>query len=84
MMWYSNGNSWVGWLVMSLMMILFWGGLIALVVWFVRQPRRQGGDERSPDKSPSTILEERFARGEIDEEEFQKRRDTLLQASGRK
>jgi putative membrane protein len=83
MMWYGNGSG-VGWLVMSLMMLVFWGGVIALVVWFVRQPRRQGGDETSPEKSPTTILEERFARGEIDEEEFRKRHDTLLQASGRK
>lgn len=84
MMWYSNGSSWVGWLVMSLMMLIFWGGLIALIVWCVRQPRGQGNDKTSPDKSPTTILEERFARGDIDEEEFHKRRDTLPQASGRK
>jgi putative membrane protein len=88
MMWYGDGSSWAGWLVMSLMMLIFWGGLIGLVVWLVRQPRREGGDEkppdRSPDKSPTTILEERFARGDIDEEEFQKRRTTLLQASGTK
>jgi putative membrane protein len=83
MMWYSNGNSWVGWLVMSLMMLIFWGGFIALVVWFVRQPYRQGDEEKSPHKSPTTILEERFARGDIDEQEFHKRRDTLL-ASDRK
>jgi putative membrane protein len=83
MMWYGNGSGWVGWLVMSLTMLIFWGGLIGLVVWLVRQPRRQDGDEKSPDKSPTTILEERFARGDIDEEEFHNRRETL-QASGRK
>jgi putative membrane protein len=84
MMWGWNDAGWGGWLLMSLMMLIFWGGLIGLVVWLVRQPRRESGDERSPDKSPTTILEERFARGDIDEEEFHKRRDTLLQESGRK
>ena len=83
MMWYSNGNSWVGWVVMSLMMLIFWGGLIALVAWLVRTPRRRGDDATLSDKSPLAILEGRFARGEIDEEEFHKRRDTLLQTTGR-
>lgn len=82
MMWYSDGNSWVGWLTMSLMMIVFWGGTVALAVWFVRQHHRQAGEEKSPDKSPTTILEERFARGDIDEVEFLKGRDTLA-SSGR-
>ena len=83
-MWYgSDGGSWVVWLVMSLMMLAFWGGLIALVVWLVRSPRGQDNDKTSPDKSPYTILEERFARGEIDEDEFRKRRDALLQLSGK-
>ena len=38
---YYDG-SWGGgqWLVMSLMMLLFWGSLVALIVWAVRSSRR--------------------------------------------
>jgi hypothetical protein len=37
---YYDG-SWGGqWLVMILMMLLFWGGLAALIVWAVRSSRR--------------------------------------------
>jgi putative membrane protein len=81
MMWGWNDAGWAGWLLMTLMMLVFWGGLAAIVVWLIRQPQRSGGDSKP---SATAILEERFARGEIDEEEFQKRLDTLLQASGRK
>jgi putative membrane protein len=81
MMWGWNDAGWAGWLFMSLMMLIFWGGLAAIVVWVIRHPQHSGGDTRP---SATAILEERFARGEIDEEEFDKRRNTLLQASGKK
>jgi putative membrane protein len=81
MMWGWDDAGWAGWLFMSLMMLIFWGGLAAVVVWLIRQPRPSAGD---PKPSATQILEERFARGEIDEEEFEKRRNTLLQASGKR
>lgn len=68
MMW-GYGAGW-GWF-MGLWMLLFWGTLILLTVWAVsRFSRTYSGDAKR-------ILQERFARGEIDEEEFQKRA-TLL------
>lgn len=79
MMWGYDGG-WVGWLLMTLMMVLFWGSLIALAVWLVRQPDRRG-DARM---SSRAILEERFARGEIDEAEFTERLEVLSRAAGRK
>jgi putative membrane protein len=81
MRWGWNDAGWAGWLFMSLVMLIFWGSLVAIVVWLIRQPQRSGGDAKP---SATSILEERFARGEIDEEEFHKRRDTLLRASGGK
>ncbi len=56
-------------MLMSLMMLLFWGGLIALIVYAVRgaiaggRPGRGSGAEQ--------ILADRFARGEISAEEYQ-------------
>lgn len=87
MMGYEDAN-WgaAGWVAMSLMMLLFWGLLIGLVVWAVRsfrigsekvQPHSGDGDARAEE-----ILAERFARGDIDEIEFERRRG-LLHALGK-
>ncbi len=72
MMWGADGWSWA-WGV--LMMIGFWA-LILLVAWAViRGTSRPEPKERGRDAMD--VLEERFARGEIDEEEFENRRRIL-------
>lgn len=73
-----------GWLAMTFMMLLVWGVPIALVVWLVVFTSRRGG-ERHPTVTPSAeqILAERYARGEIDEEELARRREALLGTSER-
>ncbi len=49
-----------------------WALVMALVVWLlVREPRRHARED------PSVILRERFARGEISEEEFRRASLTL-------
>ncbi len=63
----------------SLMMVLFWGGIILLVVLAVRR-LGAGPANRTPsppEKSAFDILNERFARGEIDKEEFEERKRLL-------
>ena len=74
MMWWSDGNGWGWWIVMLLSMAVFWGGLIVVIVWGVRQFTPGSGQGR-PD--PTAILEERFARGEISKEEFEESRRVL-------
>jgi putative membrane protein len=66
------------WLAMSAMMLLFWAGLAALVVWAVRslRPDRQSGVGRPTDRAEA-LLAERFARGEIDGEELVRSRELL-------
>lgn len=56
-------------------MALFWIGVILLVVWAVRRP-----DEPTTrfQRSALEILEERFARGELDSDEFTARRQQLV------
>ncbi len=59
-----------------ILMALFWFGVIALVVWAVRNV----GDARTrSDESGRAleILEQRFARGEIDSHELNERRAEL-------
>ena len=58
-------------------MLLFWGlailGIVALIRWLITQ---SSSNRSSRDKSPLEIVQERYARGEIDREEYeQKKRD---------
>lgn len=55
-------------------MLLFWGLLIAAIVLLVK--RSSAADDEGREKSAIETLKARYARGEIDREEFeQKKRD---------
>lgn len=60
-----------------LMMILFWGGIILAIVYVVRSTHSGGTNRQPNDKSPLDILNERFARGEIDKEEFEEKKKLI-------
>lgn len=68
-----------GWLMMTLMMLVVWGLPIALVVWAVRSSLHHDRASVTTPPRPDAdhVLAERYARGEIDEEEFARRRDVL-------
>jgi putative membrane protein len=74
-----GGSEGFGWLMgggMSLMMLLFWIGPIALVVWGVAALRR--GQQPPPrEETPLDILRRRYASGEISQEEFEQAGRTL-------
>ena len=59
-------------------MILFWIliviGVVLLVKWFVGQSSAYKGPR---ERTPLDILRERYARGEIDREEFEQKRREL-------
>lgn len=67
-----------GWGMMFFMM-LFWIVLIALVVWLVIRLTRSGGDAGGGgDRGRAEqILRERYARGEVDRETFERMLDDL-------
>lgn len=66
--WNDYGFGWNAGLGM-LMMVVIWGGLIALGVWTVARITR--GQEKPPiGESPRQILDRRFASGEIDAEHY--------------
>jgi putative membrane protein len=77
--WHDGGSGPGAWIAMALMMLIFWGIVIALVVYVIRSLTRSRPDApRSLDQRYGIqILDERFARGEIDAEEYTQRRDLL-------
>lgn len=78
-MWWWHGDwSWGAWLVMTLAMVLFWG----LVIWGIVTVARSAGPDRASLDEPERILAERFARGEIDADEYHRRVETLHSADG--
>ncbi|SDM72888.1 SHOCT domain-containing protein [Allokutzneria albata] len=64
---------WPGFLFMIVSMVVFWGGLLAVVLTVLRHLRLADPPRREAER----ILAERLARGEIDEEEYRHRRETL-------
>lgn len=81
-MWWGHGFSW-GWMLFGgLMMLLFWGGLIALVVLVVRGlsgPTNTASSSSSEATSNTAldILKQRYARGEITQTEYEEMRDVI-------
>ncbi len=79
---WHDGWDW-GWGHMmfgGLMMVVFWSGIILLIVFTVR--RLGSGPSHGAGLPPSgkralDILQERFARGEIDKAEFEERKQSL-------
>ncbi len=63
---------------MGLGMWVFWILLFIIIVALVKViGPGSGSPPATPDKSPVEILKARYARGEIDEEEFNRRRHEL-------
>jgi putative membrane protein len=77
MMWHGHDISGWGWLAMSVGMVLFWGLVFAGAVIAVRALTRGSGQagRSGPATGPSAehILAERYARGEIDDDEYHRR-----------
>jgi putative membrane protein len=57
------------------MMVLFWGAIILLAVFAYRS--LSDGDNKKSNTSALDILKERLAKGDIEPEEYETRRNTL-------
>ncbi|MGE9807139.1 SHOCT domain-containing protein [Janibacter sp. G1551] len=80
MMW-SNGMGWGGWLFMVLATVSFWA-LVAFAVMALFRGSRSDTTPygRSGEQDASQVLDQRFARGEIDVDEYHARKDVLRSA----
>ncbi len=67
--WGAMFGMWFFWLVVIALVIV-------VVIWLVRAASDRGTGTRI-DRSPEEILKERYARGDIDREEYQRRLEDL-------
>jgi putative membrane protein len=86
MFWYGHDMSGWGWFGATLSMIAFWALIIAALVLLFRSLSRPtaGSSQNVASRTPPSaeeLLAERFARGEIDEEEYE-RRLRVLRSTG--
>lgn len=81
--WYYGNTGGGGWWVMAIGMVAFWALVIfAVVAIFRRLGRSQEPDQEARGTDPLRILDERFARGEMDLDEYHARQD-VLRGAGR-
>ena len=77
----GGGTHWGAWILVIIAMLVFWGALAWIIVTLLRQrgshsdPRPVPPSGTSPDAL--LILDERLARGEIEEEEYKRRRNLI-------
>jgi putative membrane protein len=66
-----------GWWMLfgGIWMLIFWGGLIGLIVWGITRLTRR--DNSTPRNGPLDIAKQRYARGEINKEEFDQMKKDL-------
>ena len=67
------------WVVAVLMMVVMMGGMLWMMIGMTSG---HGDESRPPRADPLEIARERFARGEIDEDEFRQIRRALEEADG--
>lgn len=77
MMWYGDDPGWGGWLLMTFGMVAFWTLVVVAVIALVRVLREEGSRRPPAEVDPRRLLDERFARGEIDAEDYKARRELL-------
>lgn len=72
----------MGWFGM-IFMIIFWGliivGLVSLIRWLIQNTSGKGRSGVNVSPNAIDILEERYAKGEIDRDEFESMKKDILQ-----
>ncbi len=74
-MWYMHeGTGW--WMAFGIIwMVFLWGGIIALIVWGINKLTKR--DHLVMKSDPLDIAKERYAKGEIEREEYEQIKKSL-------
>jgi putative membrane protein len=82
MHYYGPGMNGVALTLMIIGNVVFWGLLIVAAIALIRYTKRGQVDSSSPTAStPQQILAQRFARGDIDEDEYTRRLQVISGSS---
>ncbi len=86
MMWHGNWSG-TDWVVMSFGMLVFWTAVIGGILWLVRtngarsdsRPRgiSLGKRDEGAHATARDILDSRYARGELSDDDYRARRESL-------
>jgi putative membrane protein len=65
-----------------ILMLVFWGGLIALAIWLVRSlftnSQQTSGTTQGREQTAGEIIDMRYARGEITREQYELMKSDLV------
>lgn len=74
---WGNDMGWGAWLLMALTTVAFWALVVFGIVALFRDTTGVGPRGGDREREAETILDKRFARGEIDAEEYRSRQSLL-------
>jgi uncharacterized membrane protein len=74
---WNSGTGWAAWLVMTLAMVGVWALVIFGAIAAFRRITESRAHDGQQGRDAARILDEEFAGGRIDAEEYQARRDVL-------
>ena len=77
---HSPGDGPGGWWIFPIFWLFLWVGVIATAIWFFAGRRRRYWQRNSSADRAGDILAERFARGELTNEEYTERLRQLRDA----
>lgn len=75
--WLGGGAGGLGLILSILFMVALLAGIGLLIWWFIKQAGRGNGASSQPSNRALNILDERYAKGELDKEEYEERRRAL-------
>ena len=77
---FYGAMGWGGWVPMALVMATFWGLVVYAIILLFRGSDASPRPDREGTADPRRILDERFARGDIQLDEYRARREALADA----
>ena len=74
---FGDFGNMTGWFGGGIMMFLFWAAIIIFIVWLAREVGGRNNEKHNSNSSLD-ILKERYAKGEINKEEFEQKKKDIV------